>query len=83
MVASQKIPLGIIYNSTPFDTSDAAWINHAQAHFELVEGTMHIKPAQAIIETWTDFPRKMLPETSPDTLTNLVLRYAAWESKQH
>ena len=68
MLAAQKIPLGIIYNSTPFDTDDAAWIDDAQAHFELVEGTMHIKPAQAIIETWTDFP--------PQDASGHIARYA-------
>ena len=83
MLHARKVPLGIIYNSTPFDTSDVSWIDDAQAHFELVEGRMHIKPDQAVIETWTDFPRQILPDSTPDSLTNLVLRYAAWEAKQH
>jgi hypothetical protein len=32
-------------------------------------------PDHAIIQTWARWPKKMLPEDRPGTLTNLVLKY--------
>ena len=78
VVRGGSVTFGIIYNGTPADTSDADWINDAQSHFEMIEGTLHIRPGQVMLQSWMDRPRAMLPETRADTMTNLVLRYGAW-----
>jgi hypothetical protein len=44
---------------------------------------MNIRPDQAIFQSWMDFPRTILPDREPQSLTNLVLRYAAWQQKLH
>jgi hypothetical protein len=33
-----------------------------------------------VIETWVRFPTRMLPETEPGTLTNVVLQYIRQKS---
>jgi hypothetical protein len=79
---ANRVPLGIIYNGMPTDATDAVWIDDAESHFRLVEGSMKISPDQAILQSWTDHPRSMLPESNRDALTNLVLRYSAWQSRR-
>ena len=72
------IPLGIIYNASP---DEADWTHAASDHFHLIEAEMHIEPAQAIFASWTDRPRKMLPETDPTSLTGLVFQYMQWRDE--
>jgi len=69
------IPFGIIYNGTPADQTDAAWIEDAKAHIRLVESILGMKPNRAKFQSWTDRPRKILPETAPDSFTSLVKGY--------
>ena len=69
------VPIGIIYDGTPKDASDAAWIADAKAQIQLNERKLGGKPSRAIFQSWTDYPRKLLPETSPDSFTGLVKYY--------
>ena len=82
MAASRRMRLAIIYNGQATDPSDAAWVDEAEEHFKFVEGQMGLKPAIASIDTWMERPDRLMPETERDTLTNLVLRYAAWQAAQ-
>jgi len=68
-----SIPTGVIYNGPP--GSDAAWTTGAQHHVDQVETGLGLKPDAAIFQTWSQHPTRLLPETRPGTLTNVVLGY--------
>jgi len=69
--------IGVIYDGTPDDRSDAAWVSDAEAHVHLLEDKDHLHPGQAVIFSWMDYPQHALPESSPGSLTGLVDFYAA------
>lgn len=69
------MPIGIIYNGTPRDPTDAAWVANAQNQIKLNESQLGTTPSQAIFQSWTDYPRKILPDTAPDSFTGLVRSY--------
>lgn len=73
---SLGMPLGIVYDGSPDAASDREWTDMALSNATMVECQLGIKPAQAVFQSWMDRPRRILPETEPGTLTNLVLRYA-------
>jgi hypothetical protein len=64
--------IGVIYNGTPQDTTDTAWIQDAQSHVRLIEDRLQWLPDRAIFQPWQPNPTHALPETTPDTLTHLV-----------
>jgi len=66
---------GVIFDATPQDESDAAWIRTAEANIEAWEQTIHEPPAQVMIQSWQRHPQQLLPETSPTTLPYLVNWY--------
>jgi len=70
-----RIPLGVIYNSSPDVTSDQEWTESALRHARLIECDLHVRPDQVVFQSWTDHPRRVLPETQPGTLTHLVAEY--------
>ena len=41
----------------------------------MIESNLAMIPDHAIIQIWARWPKKMLPEDQPGTLTNLVLKY--------
>jgi len=69
--------VGIIYDGTPTDSSDEAWVQDAKGHIHLLEDRDGLHPDQALIQSWQAYPQHMLPETSPGSLTGLVNYYAA------
>lgn len=75
LLATQHIPLGVIYNGGRPDKSDAAWTAAARKHYQDVEGKLGLSPQIAFFASWTPFPEHMLPETRDDTMTGLVLGY--------
>jgi hypothetical protein len=75
VVRRAGIPLGVILNGTRADDSDEAWITSARKHIRLIESVLSGPPDRAIFETWTDHPRRILPEDGPNTLTGLVKEY--------
>jgi hypothetical protein len=64
--------VGIIYNGSATDASDAAWVQSARNHVFLMEREYGLHPDQAVFQSWASYPTHALPETSPDTLTSLV-----------
>lgn len=80
IVQAAGIPLGVIYNGSRRDDTDLSWSNAAIAHFKLIEGQLGVRPYAAIFQSWTDRPRKMLPEDEPGTLTNVVATYLNWQA---
>ena len=77
----QNKQLGIIYNGTGTDVGVTAWLNHAVLNFETVEGYLEILPDRAIFMSWDKFPQQLLPETTPNTMTWLINRYALERSR--
>jgi hypothetical protein len=69
------IPLGVIYDGTPGASSDAQWVASARDHTGTIERRLGARPDRIIFQTWTDYPRRMLPDTSPDTFTGLIRGY--------
>ena len=74
-VRQQNMGLGIFYNGTDQDTSDAAWFARAIRNFETVEGALGLVPTQALFTSWHPFGVLNLPETTPYTQTWLINRY--------
>jgi hypothetical protein len=68
--------LGIIYDGTPEDTTDSAWVRDAEGHIDTLQNKDGLRPQQAIIQSWMINPTHAMPDTSPDTLTGLVNFYA-------
>ena len=70
---SRGVAFGVIYNGDGQDVSDKDWLEKAQQRFELYE-TEGGHPEHAVLQSWTDKPDRVLPETR-GTFTNLILRY--------
>ena len=73
-VHQRGIKFGVIYNGSAADTSDAAWAVSALQHAAAVEQTIG-RPDQVVIQSWQGYPTKLGPETTPDTFSNIALRY--------
>ncbi len=71
---SRSVPFGVIYNGDYHDASDQVWLAKAQARFEQYE-TEGGHPDHAVLQSWTDEPDRVLPETGR-TFTNLIRRYS-------
>ena len=69
------IQLGIIYNGDGSAQSGVEWTRQSEARFRMVESNPALIPDQALLQSWTRQPERMLPETLPGTMTHLVLQY--------
>jgi uncharacterized protein (TIGR03437 family) len=74
MLSSEGVPFGIIYNGNASDTSDSQWIQSATQHLLAVELNLG-SPDQVIFQSWHAYPKKLLPETDPDSFTSLIDTY--------
>jgi hypothetical protein len=80
LLAQKGVPLQIVYNGSGNDRSDQEWISHALANARAFESV--VKPAGVAIETWNSFPKRVLPETDPMTLTGLLDQYVSLKGSQ-
>jgi hypothetical protein len=55
--------------------NDILWTQEAAQRFHAVESNPSLAPDQVIFQSWARWPHKLLPETQPGTMTNLVLQY--------
>src|SRR5439155_5302958 len=62
------------YNGLDVDDTDGEWLAHTEAAFVSFElhGT---PPEHAVFQSWSPYPRKLLPETDPDAFTYALNRY--------
>jgi len=44
-------------------------------HYRRIEFGLGVHPDHAVFETWVRYPHRVLPESEPGTLTNLILQY--------
>lgn len=73
-LAGRNVPFGIIYNGSRSDIDDRAWLESAACHMATIESALGA-PSAAIFQSWNHHPRKLLPETNPDSFTSLIDRY--------
>jgi hypothetical protein len=71
----RNLRLGVIEDSFPFITSDAAAVASVVQNFEYMEGTLGIIPDFVEFTTWLPHPRYNMPETSPTAQTWEINRY--------
>jgi hypothetical protein len=64
--------IGVIYNGSRAEKSDAAWIKAARDHLLLMEGQHKLRPDHVIFQSWTTNPTHAMPESDPNALTSLV-----------
>jgi hypothetical protein len=76
LMDSLHIPIGITYNGSKREASSREWVTEAVEHFRSVEGGIGIHPAFAVIQSWNQYPERMIPETDPETLSHVVLEYS-------
>ena len=69
---AKKIRFGVIINGDPKAPSDAAWTNAAMSHLQKVMDIDRLNPDDIVFQSWDDRPTRVLPETQPGTLMNLV-----------
>lgn len=69
------IQLGIIYNGDGNAQTGLQWTQQSEQRIRMVEANPALMPDQALIQSWTREPDRMLPENQTGTMTSLVLQY--------
>jgi hypothetical protein len=72
---SAGIRFGVIYDGTPMDLSGATFSRESLLHADEVEAALGRPPDQIIIQSWQDYPRRVLPDRDPATMTGIVRAY--------
>jgi hypothetical protein len=71
---TQGTRFGMIYNGTD-QATDAAWLDAAWAHVVTHELDGAGPADDAVFQSWTDKPDRVLPETGAHTFTRLITSY--------
>jgi hypothetical protein len=79
LLHSKQVPLQVIYDGTSFAASDRIWVDEAAQRFKEFEGANGISPEAVVMQSWHERPSRVLPESDPGTLTNLVIQYVNWK----
>ncbi len=74
VLRSKGVSLQVIYNGSGRDASDQEWTSHALANARSFESVL--MPDCVVIQTWNNFPRRVLPDSDPTTLTGMVNQYS-------
>ena len=74
-IESAGLDWGAMYTADARATTNAAWAAQISAAYRAFESDLGIHPPQAVIASWTDYPRAILPETQPASLTGAALGY--------
>ncbi|MBS0558640.1 MAG: carboxypeptidase regulatory-like domain-containing protein [Proteobacteria bacterium] len=77
----EGIGYGIIYNGGAGSRTAQQWARQAEEEFAGLETDPAMVPDHAMFQSWTPWPKRNLPETESGTLTNLIVRYLAAESR--
>jgi hypothetical protein len=75
LLRRKSVYVQVIYNGSGRDQSDDEWVTHALEHAAAFESVL--KPDSVAIQSWNVYPRHVLPDSAPTTLTGLVNRYAS------
>lgn len=69
------LSIGIIYDGDSTATSDKAWLDSTRLHWQEYEQLVKAAPSYAVFQSWRPEPSRLLPESSSDTFTNVILDY--------
>jgi len=72
---AQHIKFGVIFNSRGDVKSDQDWLDSVKHNIEEYRSSSLKAPDQIILQSWKPYPRHVLPESNPFTLTHLVNLY--------
>jgi hypothetical protein len=76
MLKARGIGYSIIYDAGRVNgripDTDAGWIASAKANVADWKATIHEKPAQEVIQTWSPNPFRIVPEKAPTTMTGYL-----------
>jgi hypothetical protein len=75
-VQAHDMQFGTYYDGDADDTSDAAWMEHAEEAFCRYERAGERRPDQVQMQSWNDRPHYTLPESDPTRHTAILLSYA-------
>lgn len=75
LLKRKGVHLQVIYNASDREKSDKEWTSHALANAKALQAV--VKPDVAVIESWNNYPKRVLPETDPTTMTGLIYQYLA------
>lgn len=75
LLKRKGVQLQIIYNGSDHDTSDQEWTSRALANANAFEAV--VKPDVVVIQSWSPYPKRVLPETDPTTMTGLINQYVS------
>ncbi|MBV8744112.1 MAG: hypothetical protein JO134_03605 [Xanthobacteraceae bacterium] len=82
LLHAKQVPLQVIYDGSGVAPSDRVWVDQAEQRFKQFEGANGLRPEGVRVQSWNKSPSRVLPESDPGTLSNLVLRYAKWRESQ-
>jgi len=74
-IQSAKLIWAPMYTADARASFNADWASQISRAYRQFEGDLGVHPPQAVIASWTDFPRANLPETEAATLTGAALGY--------
>lgn len=73
LLRKKRVALQVIYNGSGQDSSDEEWSAHALDHARAFEAL--VKPRAVAIQSWTSYPKHVLPESNPNSMTGLINQY--------
>lgn len=74
-VRQRGISFGIYYIGNGGDSTDQAWLTNAGQRIKQYEEQAGGQPDHVLFQSWHQHPHHLLPETGPDTFTQLIDRY--------
>jgi hypothetical protein len=69
------VPLGVILNGNQYDLSDVDYSRDVAQHEQQVTAVLGAQLDQVIFQSWQVYPRHVLPETDPSSMTGVVMDY--------
>ena len=71
---SIRMPIGVIYNGNAREQLGFNWVLQAEQHWREYERVAGV-PDDAVFQSWTPQPSRLLPETAPDAFTSALIDY--------
>jgi hypothetical protein len=69
------VPFGVILNGDGHELSDAAYAHSVQLHEEQVAALPEVKVDYVVFQSWSAYPKRIMPESDPSSMTGIVLDY--------
>ena len=72
---AKGVPLGVIFNGDSYDLSDADYAGDVALHVQQVTALPDAHIGDAVFQSWQIYPRRVLPEGDPSSMTGAILSY--------